>query len=119
MATRSATSSGPNTRHGRGGGPGPGTVPKITTHPTSQTLTASQTATFSAASSGAPTPAVRWQRSTNGGVSFTNIAGAASSTLTLTGTTPAMNGYRYRAVFTNSPGSATINAATLTVTPPG
>ncbi len=53
--------------------------------------------------------------STDGGNTFTNIAGATSTTLTLTSTTASQNGYKYRAVFTNSVGSATTTAATLTV----
>ena len=60
-------------------------------------------------------PTVQWQVSTNGGSSFTAIPGATSTTLTLSGTTACQNGYIYRAVFTNSVGSATTAAATLTV----
>ena len=83
--------------------------------PVSQTITAGQTVTFTAAASGNPTPTVQWQVSTNGGNSFSNIAGATSLTLTLTNATASQNGYVYRAVFTNSVGSATTAAATLTV----
>jgi peptidoglycan/xylan/chitin deacetylase (PgdA/CDA1 family) len=89
-------------------------APVITTQPSSQTVTAGQTATFTAAASGNPTPTVQWQVSTNGGVSFGDITGATSTTYT-TPTTSAMNGYRYRAVFTNSVGTATSNVAILTV----
>jgi hypothetical protein len=53
--------------------------------------------------------------STDGGNTFTNIAGATSTTLTLTDTKASQNGYRYRAVFTNSIGSKTTTAAILTV----
>ena len=86
----------------------------ITIHPSSQTLYASQTASLTAAA----TPAgvtVQWQISTDGGVTYFNVAGATSATLTLPALTVAQNGARYRAVFTNGCGSATTNPATLTV----
>ena len=92
-------------------------APKITTQPTSQTVIAGQTATFIAAASGTPTPTVQWQLSTNGGKTFTNMAGGTSTTLTLTGTTTTQSGTQYRAVFTNSRRLGTSNAATLTVKP--
>lgn len=92
------------------------TAPTITTQPINQTVTAGQTATFTAAASGNPTPTVQWQVSTNGGGTFTNVSGATSTTYSFT-TTAAQNGNQFRAVFTNSAGSATSNAATLTVNP--
>jgi putative Ig domain-containing protein/immunoglobulin I-set domain protein len=96
--------------------PAPGTVPVITTHPTSVTVTAGATATFTAAASGSPTPTVQWQLSTNG-TTWSNITGATSTSYTTLATTTAMDGYRYRAVFTNSAGTATSNPASLTVNP--
>jgi hypothetical protein len=59
---------------------------------------------------------VQWQVSTDGGATFANIAGATSTTLLLTAVPASANGNQYRAVFTNSVGSATRTAATLTVT---
>lgn len=98
---------------------GPGnTSPAITAHPANQTVTAGQTATFTSAASGNPTPAVQWQRSTDNGSTWSNIAGATSTSYTTASTTTAMNGHQYRAVFTNSAGSVTSNAATLTVNNP-
>jgi hypothetical protein len=91
------------------------TAPAVTTNPTNVTVNAGATATFTAAASGTPTPTVQWQVSTNGGTSFTNVSGATSTTLSLTSTTNAMSGNKYRAVFTNSVSSATTTAATLTV----
>jgi hypothetical protein len=91
------------------------TAPTITTNPTNLSVTAGTTATFTAAASGSPTPTVQWQVSTGGGA-FANLAGATSTTLTITGTTVAMSGNKYQAVFTNTSGSATTTAATLTVT---
>ena len=61
-----------------------------------------------------PAPTVQWQVSTDGGTTFTNIAGATSTTYSFTPTT-AENGYEYQAVFTNMAGTVTSNPATLTV----
>jgi hypothetical protein len=91
------------------------TAPAVTRNPVSQTVTAGQTATFTAAASGNLVPTVQWQVSTDGGHTFANIAGATGTTLTLANTTGSQNGFMYRAVFTNGVGSATTAAATLTV----
>ncbi len=88
------------------------TAPVVTTNPVDVTVT-SGNATFTAAASGSPAPTVQWQVSTNGGSTFTNISGATSTTLTFA-TDPSQNGNKYRAVFTNSCGTATTTAATLT-----
>ncbi len=90
-------------------------APSVTTSPTSQTVAAGASVTFTAAASSNPAATVQWQVSTNGGSTYTNIAGATGTTLTLTNVLASQNGYRYRAVFTNSLGSATTSAATLTV----
>ena len=90
--------------------------PAITLDPVSQTVTRGQTVTFTANASGTPIPGVQWQLSTNGGGSFTNIVGATAKTLSFS-TTSRQNGNQYRAVFSNSAGTATTSAATLTVTP--
>lgn len=96
------------------------TPPSITTQPTAQAVTAGATATFSAASSGSPIPTWQWQRSTNGGSTWSNIAGAVAASYTTPATSisggSANNADQYRAVATNSAGSATSAAAVLTVT---
>ena len=52
----------------------------------------------------------------DGGITFTNVSGATSTTtLTLTNVTASKNGYKYRAVFTNTLGTATTSVAALTV----
>lgn len=89
-------------------------APAVTTNPSSQTVNPGASVTFSAAASGYPTPTVQWQRSTDGGASFSNIAGATSTGYTVTAAR-ADSGKRYRAVFTNVVSSATTTAATLTV----
>jgi hypothetical protein len=90
-------------------------APAVTTNPTSQTVNAGATVTLTAAATGNPAVSVQWQVSTDGGATYNNVTGATSTTLTLTNVTAGQNGYRYRAVFTNSLGSATTTAATLTV----
>ncbi|HEY4839724.1 MAG TPA: hypothetical protein VIH72_14005 [Candidatus Acidoferrales bacterium] len=86
----------------------------ITTNPTSVTVTAGNVATFTVAATGTPTPTVQWMVSTNGGTSFSAVPGATSTTLSFT-TTASQNGNQYKAVFTNSGGTGTTTAATLTV----
>jgi hypothetical protein len=87
----------------------------VTTNPSNASVSAGSNATFNAAASGSPTPSVQWKVSTNGGTLFTAVSGATSSTLTLNSVTTSMNGYEYEATFTNSQGSATTTAATLSV----
>ena len=81
------------------------------TSPVSQTVVSGSSVTFSASASGSPAPTVQWQQSTNG-TTYTNITGATSTSYTISAVTTSQNGYRYRAVFTNSVGSATTAAAT-------
>jgi hypothetical protein len=91
------------------------TAPSVTTQPTNQTVTYGANATFSAAASGTAPVGVQWQVSTDSGAHWTNLAGETNATLTLTAPTVSMSGNQYRAVFTNACGSASSNAATLTV----
>ncbi len=95
------------------GGNGP-SAPYITTQPVNQTVNAGQTATFTAAATGSPTPTAQWQVSTDGGVTFSNLSGATSTTLSFT-TVASQTGNKYRVVFTNTAGSVNSSAATLTV----
>lgn len=83
-------------------------APAITQHPANVTVAAGQQATFTVAASGSQPLTYQWQRGT------TNIAGATSPTLSFTATA-ADNGATFRAVVTNSAGTAISNAATLTV----
>ena len=92
--------------------------PAITTQPLDQTVNDGQPVTFSAAASGSPVPTVTWQESPDGGTTWGDVPGAASTSLVFTATA-SLSGYRYRAVFSNGLGTATSVAATLTVnTPP-
>jgi hypothetical protein len=90
-------------------------APAVTLNPTDQTVAPGNSVSFTAAASGVPNPTVQWQRSTDSGASFVNIAGATSTTYTFT-TAAGDSGNEYRAVFSNGVGSpATTTAATLTV----
>jgi hypothetical protein len=86
--------------------------PSINTHPTDQTVTAGQSATFSVSATGSAPLSYQWQRN------MVNISGATSSSYTLSTTTLADNGVKFRCVVSNSFGNATSNEATLTVQPP-
>jgi uncharacterized repeat protein (TIGR01451 family) len=91
-------------------------APVITTNPVNVSVNAGATATFTAAATGSPAPTVQWQVSTNG-TTFTNVAGATSTTLSFA-TTASQNGNLFKAVFTNTGGSTSTTAATLTVLAP-
>ena len=97
------------------------TLVSITTQPATQTVTAGNPAQFAVAASGTPAPEYQWQVSINNGSSWTNLTdgapytGTSTATLQITNATASLNGYRFRAVATNSAGSATSNAATLNV----
>jgi hypothetical protein len=97
------------------------TAPSITSSPSSQTVTAGNSANFSVAASGSPSPTYQWLRSTDGGQNYFNLSndstysGVTTSTLTVSSTTTSMSGYRFRATANNSAGSATSASATLTV----
>jgi hypothetical protein len=92
----------------------PQSAPAITAQPGAQTVTAGQTASFSAAASGNPTPTVQWQVSTDGGNSFTDVPGASATTYSFT-TSIGQSGEEFRAVFFNGVGKVATNPATLMV----
>ena len=92
-------------------------APAITTQPTAQTVTAPAAATFTVAASGVPTPSLQWQLSSDNGATWANIAGATAATYTTPATATTDSGRQYRVIATNSAGSATTNAALLTVNP--
>ena len=73
--------------------------------------------TFSATiTSGSPVT-YQWERSIDGGLTYSAITGATSTTLTVSGVTQNMTGYRYRVVATAAPCGTVIssNVGTLTV----
>ncbi len=100
---------------GGGGGGGQSGAPQIATQPQSVSVESGASASFTAATAGSPPLGVQWEVSTDGGNTWGTIPGADSTTYSLTATL-SENGYEYRAVFTNTAGSSTTSAATLTVT---
>jgi len=99
-----------------------GTVPELTRDPGNATAVVDASATFTAAASGVPAPAVQWQVSTDAGTTWTDDTtdpGNATGTLTVTPTAVAQSGTEYRAVFTNVAGTTASAPATLTVLPAG
>src|SRR5207253_357213 len=86
-------------------------APTITTQPANQTVTAGQTATFAVVAGGTPTLSYQWQK--NGA----RITGATAASYTTPATTTADSGSTFAVVVSNSAGTVTSAAATLTVNP--
>jgi hypothetical protein len=84
-------------------------APSVTTQPSSQSVVVGQTATFSVAATGTTPLSYQWQKGTAA------ITGATSASYTTPATISADNGAQFQVVVSNSVGSATSNAATLTV----
>lgn len=92
-------------------------VPVVTLPPADQTVAVNTRATFASGASGQPAPSVRWQVSTDGDATFSDIAGATDPVLTVLAE-KTTNGNRYRAVYTNAGGQTSTTSATLTVLTP-
>ena len=86
------------------------TLASVTTQPTSQTVTAGQSATFTVVATGTPPLTYQWQKA------GMNISSANAATYTTPATTPADSGSSFDVVITNPAGSTTSNSVTLTVT---
>lgn len=97
--------------------------PRIVTQPTSVPVTEGRPASFSIAySTGSLPTTVRWQRAPSGSSTFADVAGWTGASITVSSTTLAMSGDRFRAVITASPSSGLpieleSAAATLIVNP--
>jgi hypothetical protein len=91
----------------------PPEAPEITLNPADVRLLAGETATFTVEATGTAPLAFQWQRDGAG------IAGAIASTYTTNALAAADDGARYRCVVSNAAGSATSEAAVLTVIEPG
>ena len=86
------------------------TVPSITTQPTSQTVAAGQSATFTVAATGTAPLTYQWQK--NGAL----LVGATSSSYATPAAATSDNGARFSVAVSNAAGTATSSTATLTVT---
>lgn len=91
----------------------PVVLPAITMQPTSETVTAGQTATFTVAAAGTAPLHYQWYK--NG----TAISQANSTAYTTPATSSSDNGSIFQVIVSNSAGSVTSNSATLTVVPGG
>ena len=93
----------------------------VTTAPANATICATGTTSFSVVVA-STSPVYQWQESTNGGTTWNTIAnggmysGATTTTLTLTGVTPVMNGNLYRVVVTGLAPCGIVNTATASLT---
>jgi Tol biopolymer transport system component len=90
----------------------------VTLQPGDQTVVSGASVKLVAAGRGTPPLSVHWELSTDGGATFSDIAGATNAELTLNAVTTTQNGYQYRAVFSNVCNDAMSNAAHVTVLPP-
>jgi len=90
-------------------------APAITVQPANQTVLVGETATFSVTATGNPTPTYQWQNA----ATSANIAGATSASYTTPATMIADSGSTFQVLVTNSVGSQTSHAATLTVNATG
>src|SRR2546430_15964424 len=86
----------------------PPAAPSITTQPANQTVTAGQMATFTVVAAGTAPLTYQWKK--NG----TAISGATSSSYTTPATTSADNSSQFTVVVSNTAGSGTSKAGTLT-----
>ncbi len=89
--------------------------PVVMAHPASETVNIGASVTFTADIDGSPAPALQWQISTDGGLTWSDIAAATAASHTIANTTAAMNGTQYRLAAANDYGAATTNPAALTV----
>ncbi len=87
----------------------------ITTQPQNATVIEGASASFAVVASGT-SPSYRWQVSSNGGASWTDVGSGTTASLLVPAVTLADDGKQYRVIVSNgAPSSVTSNAATLGV----
>lgn len=111
--TLAATGCGGN--GGSGGGVGGVAPPTITSQPASTSVAAGSSASFTVVATGNGL-AFQWQRSTNGGAAWGDVAGASAATYATGAVDASMNGHQFRVVIQNPGGTVVSAAVTLTVT---
>jgi uncharacterized repeat protein (TIGR01451 family) len=87
-------------------------APVVSSDPAAVGVCVGDTASFSAAASGIPAPAIQWQMMPNGGGSFSDLIGETAGSLRFSAAM-SQNGNQYRARFSNACGTAFSAAATL------
>jgi hypothetical protein len=99
-------------------------TPGFSTQPANVTVLPGAAANFTVVATGNPAPALQWQVSTNGGVSYTNvvnggnISGNTSATLSISAAGAGLSGDLFQCVATNTVATVTSTAALLTVNTP-
>jgi len=93
-------------------------APAIAQQPTEASIAVAETASFSVATTGYPTPTIQWEVSKDKGVSWTSIDGATGTTLAFS-SVPSMEGNLYRAVAANTVGQVNSDAVSLFVADTG
>jgi len=92
--------------------------PAVTQQPVDAFAGEGKEATFTSTASGSPAPTIQWMESTDGGATYKNLSGATTNTLKLSGLSKSMDGWKFHAVFKNSTGTVTSEAATLHILNP-
>lgn len=94
--------------------------PVVVTSPADQRVLDGQSAVFDSDVRAVPDATARWEVSTDGGATFSDVPGdATSASLTVHDVSLDMDGWQYRVRFTNAEGSAWSDPAVLTVSPVG
>jgi hypothetical protein len=100
------------------------TVPTVTTQPANQVVNLGQNATLTITGSGIPAPSYQWQRSVDGGGTWTSLvngaafSGVTTAALVVISTLAGNNNNQFRCLLTNSSGTVTSNSIDLTVIAP-
>jgi alpha-tubulin suppressor-like RCC1 family protein len=90
-------------------------APHVSKQPAPVTVQDGQSASFTAAATGVPTPTVQWERSGDGGATWAPIEGATATTFTIASATVVESGNQFRARFKNVAGEEATRAVALTV----
>jgi len=103
-------------------------VTAVSVAPATRAVCLGGSTTFSATVTGGTNTTYQWQRSTDAGLTWSNISGATAATLTVSDVTLSMTGYRYRVVASSGAcasltsttfGTLTVNALpTVTIASP-
>jgi subtilisin-like proprotein convertase family protein len=103
-------------------------ITAVSVAPATRAVCLGGSTTFSATVTGGTNTTYQWQRSTDAGLTWSNISGATAATLTVSSVTSNMTGYRYRVVASSGAcasltsttfGTITVNALpTVTIATP-
>lgn len=91
-------------------------APSISVQPIGATASVGAAAAFSVTAGGPAPLTYQWQRSVDGGATWSNVSGATGASYTTGALLIGDNGYLYRVLVNNATGSVTSSGAVLTVT---